>query len=428
MLGHSSATRSIIDLAGEWNYSLDDGITWKKVKVPSAANYEGKILFRKKFLVELETVTHCAFKFVSYGMNYQTEVYINENFVGKHEGGYTSFELPIPDNIIQVGAENIIRVVVDNTLNQKSTFPPRAQVSGWKNYGGITRDIFIVAAPRLWVDDVNVAIEAIEPKAIRLLVTASVSAKEAELTKLLENKTIQLSAEVGETASGVVIGKPFVVPVNPQPNDNVAAQVSVVIPNPKLWSPETPDLYSIKVSLSATDGKRDSLIDETAITTGIRTFIKDKNVLLFNGAPVELRGVLWVEDSKEHGSAVTYEEMERDVALIKNLGVNTVRVAFHPPHPFFIQLCNRYGLFVLEEIPNYEIPSSLLEDENYRFLMENYLKEVIQRDKHNPSIIAWGLGDGSGVSEDILSNLQRAAKSVDDRLTYYVVVMIYWMK
>lgn len=420
VMGHSSATRSIIDLAGIWDYSLDNGITWQKVKVPSAANYEGEITFRRKFFVELATITNSAFKFVSYGMNYRAQIYINEIPVGSHEGGYTSFVLPIPDNVIQVGKENVIRVVVDNTLDYKSTFPPRPQVSGWKNYGGIMRDIFIVATPRIWVDDVNVVVEGIEPRAIRLLVTASVAAREAELARLLENKTAQVAVEVSEAASGAVIGKPVITPVTLESNNTVAVQISVLIPNAKLWSPETPDLYNINVHISATDGKRDSLIDETSITTGIRTFIKDKNILLSNGARTSLRGVVWIEDSEQHGSAITYEEMERDVALIKNLGANTVRVAFHPPHPFFIQLCNRYGLFVLEEIPNYEIPAGILEEEHYRAVMENYLQEVIQRDKHHPSVIAWGLGDGSGSSEDILLHLHRTAKSIDDRLTYYV--------
>jgi len=420
VLGHSSATRSIIDLAGKWDYSLDNGLTWQKVQIPSAANYEGKIVFRRKFSVGLDTVTNNVFKFISYGINYRAEIFINEIFVGKHEGGYTSFALSIPDDIIQVGAENVIRIVVDNTLDYKFTFPLRHQVNGWKNYGGISRDIFIAAIPRVWIDDVNVDIDAIEPKAAQLTVSGNIFARELELAKLKENKTFLISAEVSEAASGVVIGKPFVAPVNPEPDRNVPVQVSVSIPNAKLWTPETPDLYSIKVSLIATEGKKDSLIDATDITTGIRTFIKEKNVFLFNGARAELRGVVWVEDSKEHGDAITYEEMERDVALIKNLGVNTVRIGFHPPHPFFIQLCNRYGLFVLEEIPNFEIPTPLLEDESFRSLIEQYLKEMIERDKHNPSIIAWGFGEGSGVTEEILAHFQRTAKSLDERLTYFV--------
>lgn len=422
VLGFSSKTRAIIDLSGEWDYSIDNGVTWNKVKIPAAASYEGKIVYRRKFSVTENSIITNAFKFVSYGMNYSAEVYLNETFVGKHEGGYTSFELSVPDNIIQVGVENVIRVVVDNSLNYKSTFPPRPQVSGRKNYNGILRDIFIVASPKVWIDHLNVSVDAIEPKATRLNVTATLSSKDIRSLEQFAGKQFQLSAEVTDVSAGTVIGKPFTVSVTPESEKDVTAQVQISIPNAKLWSPDAPELYDIRVSLSAVEGKKDSLIDESNITTGIRTFTKDNTTLLFNGAPVNLRGVVWIEDSEMHGGAMSYEEMEKDVALIKNLGANTVRVGFTPPHPFFIQLCNRYGLFVMEEIPNIEIPAKVMEGETYRTLVTNYLREMITRDLADPSVIAWGLGEGSAAAgengDGFMQQLHHLAKSLDDRMTY----------
>ncbi len=424
VLSYNSPARTIIDLSGEWNYSLDNGVSWKQVKIPSAANYEGKIVYRKKFSVDERSILNNAFTIVCYGINYQAEVFINETFVGRHEGGYTSFELSVPDNIIQIGSENVIRVVVDNRLDHRTTFPLRQQINGWKNYNGIVRDIFIVAAPKVRIEKVNVVVEAIEPKATKLLVTATVSAKDIQAFAQLSDKSFQLSAETAETGSGMIIGKPIVVSVVPQPNSTVLAQILLSIPNAKLWSPDSPELYSIKVSLLASEGKKDSLLDAVSVTTGIRTFTKDNNTLLFNGAPIKLRGIVWIEDSKMYGSALTYEEMERDVALIKNLGANTIRIGFHPAHPFFIQLCDRYGLLVLEEIPNFEIPAKIIDDENYKTLVNNYLEDMIGRDRYNPSVIAWGLGEGSGsggdVERNIVSQLHRTAKSLDDRLTYFI--------
>ncbi|MDD8018008.1 MAG: glycoside hydrolase family 2 TIM barrel-domain containing protein [Bacteroidota bacterium] len=423
VLGFGSSTRSIIELAGDWDYSLDGGTTWRKIKVPSAASYEGKIIYRRKFLVDSNTVGNSGFTFVAYGINYQADVFINETFIGKHEGGYTSFTLSIPENLIQVGAENIIRVVVDNSLNYKTTFPTHPQVSGWKNYNGIVRDIFIVAAPKAFINNVNVTIESIEPKAVTLHVESIISAKDLQ-TSTLAGKQFQLSAQAADAATGTAIGKPVITSIIVQQNQDVTVDLSLVIPNAKLWSPESPELYSVTVQLQTIDGKQISLLDETSATTGIRTITKDKSNLLFNAAPITLRGVVWIEDSENHGSSLTYEEMERDVALIKNLGANAVRIGFHPPHPFFLQLCDRYGLLVLEEIPNYEIPAQILENENYRSVVEAYLKEMIGRDAHHPSIIAWGFGDGFGVKGDadnsIIAQLQRTAKSLDDRLTYFI--------
>lgn len=422
VLGYSSKTRAIIDLSGVWDYSLDNGTTWNKVKIPAAANYEGKIVYRRKFSVTEASIITNAFKVVSYGMNYSAEVYLNEVFVGKHEGGNTSFELSIPENVIQVGAENVIRVVVDNELNYRSTFPPRPQVNGWKNYNGIVRDIFIVTSPRVWIDHLNVTVDAIEPKATKLNVTAALSAKDIRSLEQLAGKNFQLSAEITELSTGTVIGKPFIIPVSPESEKEVTAVIPVSIPGAKLWTPDAPELYSVRVSLSTVEGKKDSLIDETSISTGIRTLTKDNTALLFNGAPVILRGVVWIEDSEKHGSAMTYEEMEKDVALIKNLGANVVRVGFAPPHPFFIQLCDRYGLFVMEEIPNIEIPAKVMEDENYRTLVTVYLKEMISRDIARPSVIAWGLGEGASASSEhgdgFIQQLHHLSKSLDDRMTY----------
>lgn len=423
--GYGSFNRSIIDLSGVWKYSLDNGVTWNQVKIPAAANYTGTIVYRRTFTVSEQSITNNSFTFVSYGMNHSAEIYVNETFIGRHEGGYTSFELRIPDNIIQVGSENVIRVVVNNSLNYRSTFPTRPQVNGWKNYNGIIRDIFIEATPKLWIDDLTVAVEAIEPKAVKLMVSVKLSAKELSELPQLSAKSFQLSAEIAEAANGVPIGKPVVVPVNPVSNNEVTAEISVSVPNAKLWSPDTPELYTVKVSLSAMEGKKDSVIDASVVTTGIRTVTKDKNVLLFNGAPITLRGIVWIEDSELYGSAVPYEAMERDVALIKNLGANVVRIGFHPPHPFFLQLCDRYGLLTMVEIPNFEIPSAVIEQEQYGALVTAAVKEMIERDKYNPSVIAWGLGEGSSYSKEIansiVTELHQTAKSMDDRLTYVIV-------
>jgi beta-glucuronidase len=424
VLEYASSTRSIIDLAGEWDYSLDLGVTWAKVRIPAAADYEGKIVYRKKFIAGSDAVATRAFTFVSYGINYRADVFVNEVFIGNHEGGYTSFELPVPENLIQVGSENVIRIVVDNTLDHSTTFPLRAQLTGWKNYNGIVRDIFIVATPRQWIEHLDVAIEAIEPRAARLTITASIAVKDASLPEQLAGRSFQCSAEVIEASSGTVIGKPFSVPVILQPQQAIQAQIPVTIPNARLWTTDSPELYTIKVSLVASEGKKDSVLDEASVTTGIRTFIKEKNRFLFNGAPITLRGVLWIEDTEQYGSAVSYESMEKDVALIKNLGANVVRVGYNPPHPFFVQLCDRYGLFVLQEIPFVEIPGKILDSESYRAKIEHRYRRMIERDRHHPSIIAWGSGDridlSDGAVRSVVSGLQRIAKSLDNRLTYVV--------
>ncbi len=172
-----SPTRKKIDLAGTWHLSIE-GETWmdrlleaniqKEVKVPSSIDYEGRMTFNRTFTLNEDLLNKCAFKFVSLGINYECEIFINEVYVGKHVGGYTSFEFEIPEEALQIGKENTIKVVVNNRLDASSTLPVRQQTWGWKNYGGILRDIYLLATPRLRVDrmDVRTSIQPQRQQAI----------------------------------------------------------------------------------------------------------------------------------------------------------------------------------------------------------------------------------------------------------------------
>ncbi len=428
-LNFASSTRSIVDLSGNWSCSTDEGVTWNDVLVPSASNFEGKVIFTKKFDLSSSLLTSHSFKFVAYGMNYTAEVFLNEIFVGKHEGGYTSFSFLVPENTLQVGNENVIRVVVDNTLNAKSTLPLRQQVDGWKNYGGILRDIFLVATPVVWIDDVVVETEGIDPKFVKLSVQAVLSARDISkltLTNHSDPAIMSYAVEISEKATGVISGKSTPLFFSPEANKDVTLHTTVAIPAAKLWSLDQPNLYMVRTTISTVDGKVVTLVDEVKLQTGIRTIGKEKQNILFNGAPVTLRGVTWIEDSPDHGGALSYEQMEKDIALIKNLGANTVRFAFHPPHPFLLQLCDQYGLLAIEEIPLYEVPADILTGENYRTLAENYTREMIRRDRNHPSLIAWGLGDGfeatNARTAAVIEQLHGVVKSMDKRLTYFIAM------
>ena len=139
---------------GHWQYSIGGDI-WRDIKIPSSIAYEGQITFHRTFNVSEELLKKSAFKFVALGINYECEIYINDVFIGKHVGGYTSFEFEIPDDALQIGQENTIKVVVSNRLSARNTLPVWKQIWGWKNYGGILRDVYLLATPRLWVDRVR---------------------------------------------------------------------------------------------------------------------------------------------------------------------------------------------------------------------------------------------------------------------------------
>jgi beta-galactosidase/beta-glucuronidase len=160
-----SPTRKKIDLAGTWTVLFEKD-TWyekifgstiqKEIKIPSSVDFNGRMTFQRSFVLSEELLKKSAFKFVALGINYECEIYINEVFIGKHVGGYTSFEFDIPDDALQIGRENTVKVVASNRLSARSTLPVWKQIWGWKNYGGILRDVYLLATPKLWVDRIHI--------------------------------------------------------------------------------------------------------------------------------------------------------------------------------------------------------------------------------------------------------------------------------
>ena len=238
--------------------------------------------------------------------------------------------------------------------------------------------------------------ESLDPKLVKLSVRAVVSGRDFSTCrrKIIRGLSLNFTVEVSDKATGLVAGKSLPVSFSPEANKDVTVQTTVGVPGAKMWSPDQPNLYIVRALLTTDEGKNSTVIDEYKMQTGIRTVGKEKQNILLNGAPITLRGITWGENSPDHGSALSYEQMEKDIALIKNLGANAVRFAFHPPHPFLLDLCDQYGLLAFEEIPLYEIPSDIFSTENYQALAENYTKEMIRRDRNHPSLIAWGFGDG----------------------------------
>ena len=149
-----------MDLAGSWNYSIEGGPSGE-VRIPSAYDFVGKVMFERTFEVTADQIEQYDFQFVMVGTNYNSEVSLNGDFITSHLGGHTSFAQSIPRNVLQPGRENVVRVLVDNQLDSRKTLPLRSQVWGWRNYGGILRDVFILGTPKLFIRDLTLRSEQI---------------------------------------------------------------------------------------------------------------------------------------------------------------------------------------------------------------------------------------------------------------------------
>jgi beta-galactosidase len=161
------------------------------------------------------------------------------------------------------------------------------------------------------------------------------------------------------------------------------------------WSSESPTRYRLVVSLRDPDGDER---EATALWLGFtRVEIRDRQLLL-NGRPVLVRGVNRHDHSPERGKAVTRADMRRDVELMKQLNVNAVRTSHYPNDPFFLDLCDEYGLWVLDEanLESHARQQELCHDPRYAAAFVDRVQRMVLRDENHPCIVGWSLGNESG--------------------------------
>ncbi|VUS93759.1 Beta-galactosidase [Klebsiella spallanzanii] len=186
-------------------------------------------------------------------------------------------------------------------------------------------------------------------------------------------------------------------------HDRITLRLNVE--NPALWSAETPNLYRAVVQLHTADG---TLTEAEACDVGFRQVSIENGLLLLNGKPLLIRGTNRHEHHPENGQVMDEATMVQDILLMKQNNFNAVRCSHYPNHPLWYTLCDRYGLYVVDEA-NLEthgmVPMNrLTDDPDWLPAMSQRVTRMVQRDRNHPSIIIWSLGNesGHGVNHDAL--------------------------
>ncbi|MBD3349949.1 MAG: DUF4981 domain-containing protein, partial [Candidatus Lokiarchaeota archaeon] len=169
-----------------------------------------------------------------------------------------------------------------------------------------------------------------------------------------------------------------------------------IISRLKKWTAETPYLYTILLSLRDEQNK---VIDLRSCKYGFKEVLIRDSKLLINGVPILIKGVNRHDFDPDHGQYVPYERMEQDVIICKRNNINAIRTSHYPNHPYFYDLCDKYGIYVLDEC-NVEthgkrgkIPG---DDPRWTLAVTDRMKRMVERDKNHACIIMWSLGNESG--------------------------------
>jgi beta-galactosidase len=164
---------------------------------------------------------------------------------------------------------------------------------------------------------------------------------------------------------------------------------------PAKWTAETPNLYRLVLALRDAQG---NVAETVACDVGFREVVIRGGQLLVNGQPIRLRGVNRHEFDPTHGHAVSYERMVQDVTLMKQANINAVRTSHYPNDPRWYELCDRYGLYVLDEadLETHGTRGLLASDARWQAAFLDRAIRLAERDKNHPSVIMWSMGNESG--------------------------------
>ncbi len=178
-------------------------------------------------------------------------------------------------------------------------------------------------------------------------------------------------------------------------NPRKLVEFDLPVRRPRLWSAETPTLYTVVTTLVAPDGRE---VEHTACRIGFRRVEVKNRQMLVNGAPVRITGVNRHEHDDTYGKAVTREGMLRDVRVMKQFNVNAVRTSHYPNDAHWYDLCDEYGFYVFDEadVESHAFYQEICRDNRYAPAFLDRGLRMVERDKNHPCILAWSLGNESG--------------------------------
>lgn len=386
-----------------WNFHLNDSIkdkdtinnttTWRTLNLPhdwsiegefdekSPAGYGGGALngglgwYKKTFKIALENkekITSIVFD----GVYRNSQVWINGHYLGKRPNGYIGFQYDLSPYLNYGDKNNLIIVRVDNSKQPNSR---------WYSGSGIFRNVWLQTTDKLHVEQwgTYVTTSKVTSKSATVHLETTIKNQYAAsksatiLTTIFKNDT-----KVTSVTQNIPITA----------NANQVLNQDIIVKNPILWSIEKPELYTAVTTINV-DNK---IVDEYKTTFGIRNFKFDLDKgFILNGKQVKIKGVCMHHDLGPLGSAINTRAIERQLEILKGMGVNGIRTSHNPPAPELLDLCDKMGFIVMDEA--FDMWKKAKTKYDYSQYWDQWhakdLQDQILRDRNHPSIFMWSIGN-----------------------------------
>ena len=368
-----------------------DAAEWDSVSLPHTANIEPLVVndqwqgicwYRKSFTLPADaTGKKVIIEFE--GAMSRCSVWLNGALVKERSGGYLPVVIDITDHVM-TGKKNLLAVRLDNTDNIYTGPKPLKRLD-FCMYGGLYRNAWLIIK-----DKVHISHPVLADKVAGggIFITTPKVSEEKSLVKVRTHvinsaataKTVEVVQSIYRDET--LVAESTSTPVNIGAAKDADFVEQVQIRDARLWSPNTPSLYTLKTAVRV-DGM---VMDEETTRFGIRDFEFRGHELYVNGKKTFLRGVNRHQEYPFVGYALSDNAQYRDAKKIKDAGFNHIRLSHYPHSPAFMDACDELGLITLNAIMGWQY---FLDDDRFRQYCYRSATELIRRDRNRPSVVAW---------------------------------------
>ena len=285
-----------------------------------------------------------------------------------HECGWTAWQADITP-VVKFGQPNLLALRV--TKNTKGI---DCDTGDYFLLGGVHRPVTLFSLPQTHFRDIAVRTKLLPDNQAELTV-------EAQLNQAGKGSLVSIQLE----------GQP---PLKRGPDNTGHVTLTQVVPHPKLWSAEWPNLYELAVDLTGSNGK---VTEHTTRKIGIREVSIEHGIFCVNKTPVKLVGICRHDVYPSLGTALNADAWRKDLTLMKAANFNAVRTSHYPYGPGFYDLCDEMGFYVLDEEPFCWVNC---DDPELMPAFEQRSREAVQRDKNHPCVVIWGVGNENKPGRD----------------------------
>lgn len=335
------------------------------------------------------------------GSNGRTMIYLNGDYIGKQVYGYTNFFVTLNDSL-KYGETNYLEVVVNNESERNTR---------WYSGSGLYRNVQLYAADDIYIPPTGIKIGVAEADEQLAVADVKIEIKNRGIKRCSLKLEISLYADTGELAAEQTI------PITMFEQQTELVEQRILIQKPKLWNPDTPNQYLCRVCIRE-GGK---VWDEGEERFGIRTLqLNPISGLSINGKTVKLRGTCIHHDHGIIGAPELRDAEERRIRKLKEAGFNCIRMSHHPAGKILLEVCDRLGMLVIDELFDmWTHPKNINDFANdFEEFWEEITEAMVQKDYNHPSVIMYSTGNeiqeaGTAKGAQISRHIHNKIKEMD---------------